>query len=89
MTDVMIMELGEKAIWVALKVTAPVLILALLTGILISVFQAVTQIQEMTLVFVPKIIAVALAMVIFGPWMLRTLVGLAAELFGGFPNYLG
>lgn len=89
MTDVVIMELGQKAIWAALKVTAPILLLALLTGIIISVLQAVTQIQEMTLVFVPKILAVALAIVIFGPWMLRTLVGLAAELFGGFPNYIG
>ncbi|HHY47684.1 MAG TPA: flagellar biosynthesis protein FliQ [Firmicutes bacterium] len=88
MTSEFVAGLGQRAIWVVLQVTAPVFIFALVTGVAVSILQAVTQIQEVTLAFVPKILAVILAIVIFGPWMLRTLTGLAIELFTGIPGYI-
>jgi len=73
---------------VALEVAAPVLVLALVAGLVVSVFQAVTQIQEMTLALVPKVLAVIVALVVFGPWMMRTLVEFTRELFTNLPNYV-
>ncbi|HHY97480.1 MAG TPA: flagellar biosynthesis protein FliQ [Firmicutes bacterium] len=89
MTPEFVLGLGQRAIWVTLQVTLPIFIFALVTGVVVSILQAVTQIQEVTLAFVPKILAVILALVIFGPWMLKVLVGLAAELFSGIPGYIG
>ncbi|HPN65421.1 MAG TPA: flagellar biosynthesis protein FliQ, partial [Candidatus Goldiibacteriota bacterium] len=65
---------GREALLLTLLVSAPLLGLALIVGVMISIFQAITQIQEMTLTFVPKIIVVLVAMIIFGPWMLRILI---------------
>jgi len=79
---------GREALLVVLLVASPLLGLALLTGVMISVFQAVTQIQEMTLTFVPKIIVVMLALIIFGPWMLRILINFAGTLFLSLPEYM-
>lgn len=88
MTEEVIAGIGQRAIFVTLELAAPVLVLALLAGLVVSVFQAVTQIQEMTLALVPKILAVILALVVFGPWMMRTLVEFARELFMNLPNYV-
>jgi flagellar biosynthetic protein FliQ len=88
MTPEYVIGFGRHAIEVTLLVAAPMLGLALLVGIAVSLFQAVTQIQEMTLVFVPKIVAVMLALVIFSPWMIRTLVGFAARVFTDIPMYV-
>lgn len=88
MTPEYVIGFGRHAIEVALLVAAPMLGLALLVGIAVSLFQAVTQIQEMTLVFVPKIVAVMVALVIFSPWMIRTLVGFAARVFMDIPMYV-
>ena len=65
---------GREALITVLLIASPLLGIALLTGVIISIFQAVTQIQEMTLTFVPKIIVVILALVIFGPWILRIML---------------
>ena len=75
MTEADVLEVGRNAILAALKLSLPVLMFGLVTGVVVSLFQAVTQIQEFTLTFVPKLLAVILALAIFGPWMLSTMVG--------------
>ena len=70
MSEVEIIALGKEAVRTVLLVSGPTLGLGLLVGLLVSIFQATTQIQEQTLTFIPKIIAVLLSLVLFGPWML-------------------
>jgi flagellar biosynthetic protein FliQ len=72
------LQLFAEMLFTALLITAPILIPVMVVGLAISVLQVVTQVQEMTLTFVPKIIAVFIAIVVFGPWMLRKLVAFAA-----------
>ncbi len=79
--------LGSEMLWTALLIATPVLGLALLVGLVVSIFQVVTQIQEMSLTFIPKIITVALALIAFGPWMLSTLVEFARTMIGNIPAY--
>lgn len=83
-----VINFGREALLVTLLVAAPLLGLALLVGVVISIFQAVTQIQEMTLTFVPKIIVVMLAVIVFGPWMLRILMNFTTTLFLNLPEYM-
>ncbi len=80
------LELARRSIWVALQLILPILTLSLIVGVIISLFQAVTQIQEQTLTFVPKILLTAGALVVLGPWMLHTMVGFTAGLFAGLPS---
>ena len=70
MTPEMVIAIAEEGIWTVLIISGPLLIIALVVGLLVSIFQATTQIQEQTLAFVPKIVAVLLGIVFFGPWML-------------------
>jgi len=70
---------------VAFKVSAPILIVALAVGVIVSVLQAATQIQEMTLTFVPKVLAIAAVLLFAGPWMMRTMTGFARQLFAMLP----
>ncbi len=86
MTEGQVLEVGRQALWVLLQITLPVLIFGMVAGVLVSLFQAVTQIQEITLTFVPKIAAVAIAIVIFGPWMLATIVAFMVQLFSFTPR---
>ena len=88
MTPDVAIELGRKAIFTVLIISAPLLGLGLLVGVLISIFQAVTQIQEMTLTFVPKIVITLLAIVFFGPWLLTILLDYTLNLFSSLPNYV-
>jgi len=81
------LALSSEMIWTGIYIAAPILGLALFVGLVVSIFQVVTQIQEMSLTFIPKIIAVALALVAFGPWMLRTLVEFSRALIGNIPGY--
>lgn len=83
-----ITSLGREALLITLIISAPLLGFALLTGVLISLFQAVTQIQEMTLTFVPKIVVILLTMIVFGPWILRILINFSIALFMNLPNYM-
>jgi len=85
MTDAGVLELAQRSVAVALMISAPVLALGLIVGLIVSVFQAATQIQEMTLTFVPKIIAVGAALVVFGPWMLKSMVTFTHNLFVSLP----
>jgi flagellar biosynthetic protein FliQ len=78
----------RQALWTGCLVGLPILILSLVIGVAISVFQAMTSIQEQTLSFVPKIIAVVLALVVLGPWMLGTMVSFTTNLFRTLPQMI-
>ena len=86
MTPESVIEFGQHALYVAMLVAAPLLLTALAVGVLIGVIQAATQINEMTLSFIPKLIAMALVALISGPWMLRTLVQFTRHLIEGLPG---
>jgi len=75
-------ELGRNAFWMAMTTSAPVLLIGLVVGLMISFFQAVTQLQEQTLTFVPKIAAMVVAAVIFIPWIANRMVHFATDMFG-------
>lgn len=80
--------MGQQALTVVLLVSAPMLGFGMLVGIIISILQAATQIQEQTLTFVPKIIVVIAAILIFGPWMLTVITQFTQNLFSELPNYI-
>jgi flagellar biosynthetic protein FliQ len=88
MSGDMVVQIGQQALMVVLMVSAPMLGLGLLVGLCVSVFQATTSIQEQTLAFIPKIIAVFVAILIFGPWMLRIMVEYVMNMFVNIPLYL-
>lgn len=81
MNELLIMTIVKKALITGVTVGGPILIISLVVGLIISIFQATTQIQEQTLTFVPKLIAIILVLVLGGPWMLNKLVMLTNELF--------
>ena len=85
----MVISIGREALTVVLLVSGPMLAFGLVIGLIISIFQAVTQINEMTLTFVPKILAVALALLVFLPWMINTLVDFARHMFDMIPGLVG
>jgi len=89
MSDADVTEIATQTMIVAAKVAAPVLLTALLVGFMISLFQAATQIQEPTLSFVPKMIAVAIALLVTGNWVLSELVSFTNQLFESLPRLLG
>jgi len=76
-----VLDIGREAIWVMIKASGPLMILALVVGLIISIFQALTQIQEATLTFVPKMLVLFVGMLLFMPFMLATLRGFTLELF--------
>ena len=80
MSEIMIMSIIKKAVFTGMMVSGPILLVSLVIGLIISIFQATTQIQEQTLTFVPKLIAIMLVVIIGGPWMLNKLVILTTEL---------
>jgi len=81
-------SLGREAMWVVLLVTGPALIFGLVVGLVISVFQAVTQIQEPTLAFIPKILAVGIAILLFGPFMLAIMTDFMSNVISNVGMYL-
>jgi flagellar biosynthetic protein FliQ len=89
MTDTTVIEIALQTMLVALKLSAPILLSALSIGFTVSLFQAMTQIQEFTLAFVPKLIGVGVALLISGNWMLHTLVNFTNELFERLPAMVG
>ena len=84
-----VVNLASQAMTLALKVGAPLLIAALVVGVIVSVFQAVTQIQEQSLSLIPKIVAVAVVLVVLGPWMLGQLVSYTTALYTAIPTMVG
>jgi flagellar biosynthesis protein FliQ len=82
-------QLLGQTLFMAVIIAGPVLLITMGVGLLISLFQVITQLQEMTLTFVPKLIAVVAALVLLGPWMLKKLLGFASVLIGNIPTYFG
>ena len=78
------LELGRHALWMAMVASAPILVMGLMVGLMIALFQAVTQLQEQTLTFVPKIAAMVVAAAIFIPWIAGQMVAYARGMFSGF-----
>ncbi len=89
MTPTAVIELGRQAIEVTLLVSAPLFIAALATGLIISIFQAATQINEMTLSFVPKLVAIFVTLVLAGPWMITVLTDFMRRLIESIPSMIG
>lgn len=87
MTSDFALALTNEMLWTAIMISAPVLGLSMLVGLTISIFQVVTQIQEMSLTFVPKILAVAFALIVFGSWMMGVLLSFATRLISNIPMY--
>ncbi len=89
MTPETIVTIGQQALLVLLMVSAPMLLAALAVGLLVSIFQAATQINEMTLSFIPKLVAVFVTMIIAGPWIMSTLLDYIRRLFMQIPTLIG
>ncbi len=88
MTPETIMAIGQRALEVMLLLSMPLLLVALVVGLLVGVFQAATQINEMTLSFIPKLLAMTAALAISGPWMLKILVSYTRELIESIPSLI-
>lgn len=85
MSNDMAVQIGRDALLMVMLISAPMLGLGLLVGVLVSIFQAITQIQEQTLSFIPKIVAVFVAVLVFGPWILSLMVDYTREIFLRLP----
>lgn len=83
-----VMKLAADAIWISLKLAGPFLLVGLVVGVLVSVFQAATQLQEQTLQFIPKMIAVVAVLALGGPWMLSSLITYTHDLFTSIPDLI-
>ncbi len=88
MTPDTVMTIGSRALVMALILAAPLLLAALITGVVVGAFQAATSINEMTLSFIPKLVAIALTLSVAGPWMLKMLVGYTRELIMSIPGLI-
>jgi flagellar biosynthetic protein FliQ len=89
MTPEMVMDLAHRALLVTCMIVAPMLLIALVAGLLIGMLQAATQINEQTLSFIPKLLLLVLTLFAAGPWMLRMLVDFTRELYAGIPGMIG
>jgi flagellar biosynthesis protein FliQ len=88
MTDSAILDIARQTMFVALQLSAPILVTSLVIGFAISLFQAMTQIQEFTLAFVPKVVGIGIALILSGNWMLHTLIDFTIDLFDRVPSLL-
>ena len=84
-----VMTLSQQALEITIMVSAPLLLAALVTGLLVSIFQAATQINEMTLSFIPKLLAMFVVMIVAGPWMLRVMMEYMQRLYSNIPWMMG
>ena len=89
MSGDLVVQLGQEALFIVMIVAAPMLGLGLIVGLMVSVFQATTSIQEQTLAFIPKIIAVFVAILIFGPWLPRIMTEYLTNILVNLPGYIG
>ena len=89
MTPTTVIEIGRHAVEITLLISAPLFIAALATGLLVSIFQAATQINEATLSFVPKLIVIFLVLVLAGPWMITTMTDYMRRLYEAIPGLIG
>ncbi len=88
MNEMMIIDLGRKTLMMVLILSGPMLLLSLVVGLIVSIFQAATQITEMTLTFIPKLVAMGIALLVFLPWMLQLFKGFFVELLEMIPSML-
>jgi len=84
-----VMNLSTQALDLAVKVAGPILLVGLVVGLVVSVFQAITQIQEQSLTFIPKIVATAVVLIVAGPWMMNQLLAYTENLFRSIPSLVG
>ena len=89
MTPESVMTMGRTALEVTLMVAAPMLLVALIIGLVVSIFQAATQINEATLSFIPKLVGIFIALVVAGPWMLSVMLDYMRQVFTGIPGLIG
>jgi flagellar biosynthetic protein FliQ len=89
MTPESVMTLGRHAMEITLMIAAPMLLVALIIGLVVSIFQAATQINEATLSFIPKLVGIFVAIVVAGPWMLSVMLDYMRQVFTGIPNLVG
>ncbi|CAM3071668.1 flagellar biosynthesis protein FliQ [Sporolactobacillus spathodeae] len=88
MSSEMILSLADQCVMLILEVGGPILIISLLVGLIVSIFQAATQIQEQTLAFIPKIVSVFFGLILFGPWMLTKMLSFTETILSNLPNYI-
>ena len=88
MTTGEVVDIASEAIWIIIECATPLLLVSLIVGLIISIFQTVTSIQEQTLTFVPKIVAVFLSLILLGNWMISCVVDFMVELYSNFSLYL-
>jgi len=88
MDESIVIELGQQAMYTIFLLSAPMLGIGLLVGLAVSIFQATTQIQEATLAFIPKIVAILVSIVLFGPWMLSVIIDFTTDLFVNINNFV-
>jgi flagellar biosynthetic protein FliQ len=89
MTPESVMTMGRHAMEITLMIAAPLLLVALIIGLVVSIFQAATQINEQTLSFIPKLVGIFVALVVAGPWMLSVMLDYMREVFNGIPLLVG
>ncbi|HYC42149.1 MAG TPA: flagellar biosynthesis protein FliQ [Noviherbaspirillum sp.] len=89
MTPESVMSMGRQAIEITIMISAPMLLVALAIGLIVSIFQAATQINETTLSFIPKLVGIFIAMIIAGPWMLTVMLDYMRQMFSGIPGMVG
>ena len=89
MTEGQVLDIAREAVYNVIICAAPILLISLVVGLIISIFQTVTSIQEQTLTFVPKILAVFIGIIIFGSWILNNLTGFMNDLWSNFSVYIG
>jgi flagellar biosynthetic protein FliQ len=87
MNEAIVIGLARQALWTAMLVGGPILAISLVIGVVVSLIQAVTQVNEMTLSYVPKLVGVFVGMLILGPWMMETMLGFSASLFANMGSY--
>lgn len=89
MSSEFVISIAKQGVYTTLMIAAPILLIALAVGLLVSIFQATTQIQEQTLAFIPKIVAVLLCLVLFGPWMLSKMLSFTTDIFSHLSQFGG
>jgi flagellar biosynthetic protein FliQ len=89
MNEDVVLQIGREALYLTVQLAAPLLLSALFVGLLVGVFQAATQIQEQTLSFIPKLMALVVALIFMGPWLLQAWVGFTQSLFMRIPSLIG
>ncbi|MFT8871352.1 MAG: flagellar biosynthesis protein FliQ [Sporolactobacillus sp.] len=88
MNSELVLSIADQSVTLILEVGGPLLLISLVVGLIVSIFQAATQIQEQTLAFIPKIVATFFGLILFGPWMMTRLLTFTQTIFANLPNYI-